>query len=133
MTAPSIPLYRALLRPARFASTGYLARADDSAAIAQAISELLLTLPGELPMSPEWGSLVRTRRWEPNDEHLAQDLRADTADAIARWEKRVSLVSVNVVRDNGAGQSGRAITLTAVFRVKATGQQAEASVALNPS
>ena len=128
-SAPA-PLYRALLRPARFASTGYLARADDSAAIAQAISELLLTLPGERPMRPEWGSLVRTRRWEPNDEHLAQDLRADTADAIARWEKRVSLVSVNVVRDKAAGRS---ITLTAVFKVKATGQQAEANVTLNPS
>lgn len=118
------PLYRALLRPARFASTGYLARADDSAAIVQEIEELFNTLPGERPHRPTWGSLIRTRRWEPNDEHLAQDLRADAADAIALHIKRVSFVRAEITRPS---PTGRAVTLNAWVKIKATGQVVQAS------
>lgn len=115
----STPLYIALSRPARFSPSGALARVTDTDAIAASVSELLTTLPGERPMRPEWGSLCRTRRFDPNDEHLAQDLIADTKDAIARWERRVAFVSAKVER---GGVGGRSITVVVTFRERATGQ-----------
>lgn len=115
-------LFRALARPLTRDARGLLARVEDTAAIGQAIAELLLTLPGERPMRPTWGSNLRRRRWDPNDETLEGMLRDDVAEAIALHERRATFVRCKVTRD------GRKASLLVVFRVKATG--AEGSVPL---
>jgi phage baseplate assembly protein W len=77
--------------PAALRARGALTRAVDVAAVEQAVAELLATVPGEREMRPAWGSWLRTRLFEPNDEVLAQLLRDDAAEAIARREPRVAL------------------------------------------
>lgn len=123
MTPSATPLYIALSRPARFSPSGALARVTDLAAIAAGISELLTTLPGERPQRPAWGSLCRTRRFDPNDVHLEQDLIADAKDAIAQHGRRVAFVSAKVER---GGVGGRSITVVVTFRERATGQTSTA-------
>lgn len=115
-------VYEALARPLRVDARGVLARATDLAAVVQGLVELLSTLPGERPMRPTWGSLLRTRLYEPNDDILAADLKADTADAISTWEPRLSLRSVEVVL------SPRRADVTVRAELRATGTPLEASV-----
>lgn len=112
----------ALLRPLRVDARGVLARGSDLDAVVQALQELLSTLPGERPMRPTWGSLLRTRRYEPNDEVLTADLKADTAEAIATWEPRLTLRSAEVTL------TSRAATVTVRAELRATGTPLEASV-----
>ena len=117
-------LYVALARPLRRDARGMFFRVTDAEALVQGIQELLTTLPGERPMRPTWGSMLRRRRWEPNDDTLAGLLRDDTAEAIARHERRVTLARCVVTRSN------RSSTVTAHFRVKASGEPGTATVTI---
>jgi phage baseplate assembly protein W len=111
---PPPPQYTALARPIRADATGSLARVSDLDAIRAAVEELMGTVPGERPMRPEWGSLARTRLFEPNDPLLEQLLIDDTAEAIKRWEPRVIFRGAAVARD------GRGTRVTATFVVRGT-------------
>lgn len=91
--------------PFRFsAATGGVSRSDqeDLSAglehVRQGIEQILATVIGERRMRTKFGSRLQDRLFEPNDELLATDLRSDVAEAIARNEKRVRLIDVQVVQ-----------------------------------
>jgi hypothetical protein len=105
------PLYVALVRPLAFDARGSLARATDDDAIDVAINELLTTVPGERPMRPEWGSQLKSRLFEPNDEVLKSLLRDDTETALRRWEPRVTVLRVDV-----AIGAPRTVTVAVVYQ-----------------
>lgn len=46
---------------------------------------------------PDFGSNLYTLLFEPNDEILADSLRVFISDALNKWEKRIILLSVDIV------------------------------------
>ncbi len=105
-----------LTLPLTLDGRGHFARAAGSAGLAARVGLLLETLPGDVEMAPELGSECRLRRYEPGDALLAADLRADTAEAIARWEPGLQL------RDVEVSTAGHDTTVVARFRSRFTGE-----------
>lgn len=103
--------------PLAFDGRGRFARASGTRGLAVRVGLLLETLPGEVEMEPELGSMCRLRRYEPGDELLAADLREDTADAIGRWEPTLQLEGASV------DAAGHRTTVLARFRSRFTGEQ----------
>lgn len=107
-----------LARPLRFDSRGMLMRNENIDAIRASVREVLTTIPGERPMRPSFGSRLRTRVFEPNDELLVRLVSDDCAEAIARHEPRVRFLSAVIVRN------GRSLTARVRFEIVGT-QQAD--------
>lgn len=114
----------ALALPLAFDGRGRFARATGSRALAARVGTLLDTLPGEVEMAPELGSKYRLRRYEPDDELLAADLRDDAAEAVARWEPTLRLDGVSVAH------AGHGTAVTARFRSRFTGEAEEATTTM---
>lgn len=70
--------------------------------IESGITQILLTVPGERRMLPEFGSRVKTLLFEPHDETLYAEIGTEVVVAVERWEPRVILVDVHIqgVEDN---------------------------------
>lgn len=62
--------------------------------IFMAILQILNTRRGERVMFPEFGSDIGPLLWEPNDPFLQQQVRHELSQALAVWEPRVHLISV---------------------------------------
>ena len=120
----------ALAQPASFDASGHLARRADIDAVAQCIEVILGTLPGECEMLPEFGSQCRRRLFEPNDATLAQDLAADTGDAIARWEPRVRLLGTTV---NRPGDLSTSVSARFALKGSRPQQSSTATAMLTPT
>ena len=83
--------------PSRWASTS-AARSPSSAArtdIAQAISIILSTAPGERPMRPEFGCAVHDHVFDVLDASAFGAIESAVREAIERWEPRASVVGVD--------------------------------------
>lgn len=63
------------------------------ALLIQDIERLLLTIPGERPMRPEFGCYLRNQIWE-NLEEGAQTGVAEISTALTRFEPRITLIDV---------------------------------------
>lgn len=58
--------------------------------------QLLLTNPGERVMEPNFGTPLRELLFEPNDATLQVKARNVIATAIATWEPRIAVSSIEV-------------------------------------
>lgn len=104
-------------RPFRRGPTGGLAETTSlNDAITAVIVDLIDTDEGELPMEPSFGTRVRRRRYEPNDELLVADLRDSLRTAIARWEPRARLKDVAITAE------GKTTWLEVLYTVIDTGK-----------
>ena len=63
--------------------------------IAQAISIILATAPGERPMRPEFGCRVHDHVFEVLDASAFGAIENAVREAIERWEPRVTVTSVD--------------------------------------
>jgi hypothetical protein len=95
--------------PVRFGPRGYLGESRGTDAALTCVDVVLSTRVGEVEMEPEFGSRLSELAFEPNDAALAQEMRAETAGAIARWEPRFSVDAVAVTQDQH--QTDVALTL----------------------
>lgn len=77
-------------------SGGYFQEFTDRELIIQNILQILLTVPGERVMLPEFGSQLRLLKHEPNDVILKQLSKVYIQEAIERWEDRVHFVGVDI-------------------------------------
>lgn len=59
---------------------------------------LLLTNPGERCMNPEYGTPLKKLMFEPNDSVLQQAAKAVIAKSLARWEPRVAVSQIDVLK-----------------------------------
>jgi phage baseplate assembly protein W len=75
------------------------------AVIAQSISLLLRTQPGERVMRPDVGAGLEAAQFAEIDRELLNSITAQVSDALARHEPRVQLDDVDVLPD--ASQPGR--------------------------
>jgi phage baseplate assembly protein W len=73
--------------------------------IAQAISIILATAPGERPMRPEFGCAVHDHVFDVLDASAFGAIESAVREAIERWEPRASVVAVDF--DLGARHEGR--------------------------
>ena len=73
--------------------------------IAQAISIILATAPGERPMRPEFGCAVHDHIFDVLDASAFGAIESAVREAIERWEPRASVVAVDF--DMSARHEGR--------------------------
>ena len=62
----------------------------------QSITDILTTRKGTRRMRPEYGSNIPSFVDAPANAGLASAMQADIANALARWEPRISITSVQV-------------------------------------
>jgi phage baseplate assembly protein W len=73
-------------------AVGLVSGEDD---IAQAISIILSTAPGERPMRPEFGCAVHDHVFDVLDAGAYGAIESAVREAITRWEPRASVVAVD--------------------------------------
>lgn len=96
---------------------GRIALAHGEDDIAQAIQIILATAPGERPMRPEFGCGIHRYVFDIVDAETLGRMELEISRAIARWEPRVDLISVQF--DTSATGEGR-LEISIGYRVRAT-------------
>ena len=76
-----------------------LSRQVDDKLIKNDILQLLLTVPGERVMRPDFGVHLRSFLFEQNTDSDLSILENEIAQAITEYEKRVTVENVTVVSD----------------------------------
>jgi phage baseplate assembly protein W len=74
----------------------------DEASVRQAILILLTTRPGERVMRPEYGCMLHTLLFAPNDDTTAGLAIHYVRQALDRWEPRIRIVRLDAGRNSGA-------------------------------
>lgn len=77
-----------------------LSRQEDDRLIKNDIRQIILTLPGERDMRPEFGCRLRSAVFDLIVDSDISALENDIVSAIVRYEPRVTGVSANIVRDD---------------------------------
>jgi uncharacterized protein len=89
-------LFRGLAFPFRKSSTALPASAVDDELIKQSLAQIILTSKGERVMRPDFGSNAAAFVFENNDLVLQETIRSEVMSAIAKYETRVIVRSVDV-------------------------------------
>ena len=90
---------RGLVFPLRTDATGAIALVDGADDLDQAIGLILSTAPGERPMRPEFGCRIHEHIFAPMTEATIGTIAFEVERAVARWEPRVDVETVNVYTD----------------------------------
>ncbi len=81
-------------------ASGSIALAADDRDLEQAIRLILSTAPGERPMRPEFGCRIHDYVFGPADATTAGRLSVEVKKALAFWEPRIEVQSVDVTVDD---------------------------------
>lgn len=119
---------RSVAFPPRVDVAGRVAFSEGEVNVRESIRLILMTEPGERVMRQDFGAGLGRFLFEPNTPATHQRLRAEVQKALARWEPRVAVESVQVAVDP---DDPRAAVLTLNYRLVAT--QARERVSLNVS
>ena len=84
--------------------TGDLIVLKNENAIARSVKNIVLTVPGEKPFDPRFGSRITDLLFENVDDITAINIETEIRNSIERYEPRVELTSV-VVRADIDGNS----------------------------
>jgi len=76
-----------------------LSRQEDERIIKNDLLQLLLTIPGERVMRPEFGVNLRNAVFEPNDAELVGSLVNEIRQQIELYDKRVIVDDVQILTD----------------------------------
>ena len=74
---------------------GAIALAEGETDIAQAISIILATAPGERPMRPEFGCAVHDHVFDVLDASAFGAIESAVRQAIERWEPRATVMAID--------------------------------------
>lgn len=92
--------------------------------INQSIHSIIETRKGERYNSPNYGSDVALRIFEPNDYVLKTLLKLDVTDALTRWEQRVTLLDVSILNyDDDPRLPDYLVLIIVSYRVNSTYEQ----------
>lgn len=111
---------RGLAFPLRTSATGAIVLADPGAGLEEAIRLIVATAPGERPMRPEFGCRIHDHVFAPIDDITIGSIAFEVERAVARWEPRVDVETVDVYGDQEA-EGVLYISLT--YRIKATNDE----------
>jgi phage baseplate assembly protein W len=127
MSALPDPLGRSLSFPLRPGPDGRLVWSQGVQNVRESIGVILRTAPGERVMLPDFGAGLDRFLAEPNIPATHARIADAITRALARWETRVALDSVDVVAD----PSDRLAALaTLTYRLVATGAREMTTVAV---
>ena len=103
-----------------FAGIGFSARGgvemvEGNASIRQAIYLILSTVPGERVMRPDYGCLIHTLVFAPNDDTTAGLAIHYVQRALNQWEPRIEILHLDANRD---AEETEVLNITLVYRVK---------------
>ncbi len=96
--------YRGIGFPFTKGPTSLPAAAVDAELVRQSLDQIILTGRFERVMRPGFGCDAMSFIFEPNDELMSELIRTEVTSAIGRFEPRVILQDVQVVRDVEKGQ-----------------------------
>lgn len=85
--------------PLRTDPTGSIALVSGDREIVESIRLILATAPGERPMRPEFGCAIHDYVFDPADMTTAGRLKAAVEAALAMWEPRIEVTTVDVTVD----------------------------------
>jgi uncharacterized protein len=122
---PGRILGRGIAFPPRLGADGRLAFSEGEQNIREAIEIVLRTEPGERQQLPAFGGGVEQLLFEPNTPLTYREAEQRIADALASWEPRITVDSVDVDPD---GHDPEAATATVTFKLVVT--QAHASITI---
>lgn len=109
-------VYRGFSYPFQIGDAGTPQPASDMDLLMNSLEQIILTDQGERLMRPEFGSRVLDYIFENSSEGLGSALIAEVSGAIGRYEPRVLVTRVNVVRDDTT------VYIDIDFQMRATGQ-----------
>ena len=89
---------------ARNPFTDDVAHVKNDNSIKQALKNLVLTVPGEVPFDNSIGSRVSELLFEPMDELISDALQDEIASTINKFEPRVSLINTIIVPNFETGK-----------------------------
>jgi phage baseplate assembly protein W len=85
--------------PPRLDSRGRIELVEQDRDVEEAIRIILMTRKGERPMRPEFGSELHTLVFAPNDASTGGLARRYVMEALAMWEPRIVVTTVNARPD----------------------------------
>lgn len=104
--------------PFRKGATSFPETATDDALIKQSLIQLILTGRGERVMRPDVGSGAYSYVFEDNDDILASRVSNEITAVVQKYEPRVALLGVEVVRgDPNIESEASSITVTVNYVV----------------
>lgn len=118
---------RGVAFPPRVGPEGRVRWSEGEAHVRESIRLILLTEPGERAMRQDFGGGLGAFLFEPNTAATHQAVRARIAAALARWEPRVAVESVEVA---ASPDDPRAAVATIRYRLVATQARERVSLAL---
>lgn len=105
--------------PVRVGTDGRLVVAHGEAHVRECLCVLLRTAPLERIERPRYGCPLDEQLFAPNDLATLRLVQEAVRSAISEWEPRVVLDDVRVATNPG---DGRAVDITVVYRMVATGR-----------
>ncbi len=101
---------------------------DGEASVRQAIYLLLSTVPGERVMRPDYGCLIHTLLFAPNDDTTAGLAIHYVLRALNQWEPRIDILQLDAARDVDIPEL---LNVVLAYRVKATQRLETLNLQLN--
>ena len=96
MANNSVENFLGLVYPMTPNPKGFMRTQNGVSTIKSDLLVLLMTNPGEKVMVPEFGTPLRSLAFEPNDAVVVAQANAMIIKAIATWEPRVVIKSINI-------------------------------------
>lgn len=109
----------------RLTSAGRLATVGDAASVRQALLLLISTRPGERVNRPDYGCHLFRLAFAPADDTTAGLAIHYVARAIDRWERRITVLSLDAAR---ASDEPSLLEVRLHYRVRATQQDDELAI-----
>lgn len=103
--------------PMQVDHTGSIRLTDGAADLDRSMAVVLATAPGERVMRPQFGCRIWDLLFEPVTPNLLGLMAQAVRDALAQWEPRVTIESVDPVPDKN---DAALIVIDVTYRVKAT-------------
>jgi phage baseplate assembly protein W len=116
---------RGMSFPPRVGANGRVEWSEGAANVRESIRVLLMTEPKERVGLPDFGGGLGRLLFEPNTAATWQSIRDGIERALARWEPRVRVETVDV---DGDAADAAAATATITYRLIATGIRERVSV-----
>lgn len=108
-------------------STGAVAMSEYEENIKQCLTLIIGTKPGERQMMPDFGCRIHEMMFAPNTLATSELISSHVARAIARWEPRVEVTSVDAWPDPGG-----TVRVKVNYVVKSTRTEADLDLLMNP-
>lgn len=116
--------YRGIALPFKKSSTALPAPVVDDDLIKQSLVQIVLTGRGERIMRPDFGSNAYAFVFENNDSVLQETIRTEVMSAIAKFETRAVVRTVDVTRTDTE------VTVTINYIVVATRQEQTVAITM---